>query len=257
MRYTVAIFISLLITIMPSTDAAADTSSDVLERSNRVAQAIADPSRPDFHLARDNVRKPEEVLKLIGARPGEKIGDIGAGSGYYTALLSRIVGDDGKIYAVNPLRLFEEYPELQDAFPQYLAQDPRTNVVASDQLLDELKFPEPLDRVLMILYYHDTIWTGEDRLRMNRAIFDALKPGGIYFVLDHHGNKNITDDDIKMLHRMDAEIIRPEIIEAGFDFVGESNLLENPDDPHTASVFDPTWRGKTDRFIYIFMKPSK
>lgn len=222
-----------------------------------ITAAVDDPTRLTEHRERDADRKPGEVLAfaLDGPTDDLVIADVVPGSGYYTAILSRMVGETGKIYAVNPTRIFEAFPNARNGFPEYLEQDPRDNVDYSVQKLDEFSVAEPLDAAIMILYYHDTIWTGEDRAVMNRRIFDALKPGGVFLVVDHHAAPGAGDEVTKALHRMEASVVAEEVPRAGFEFVGESALLSHPSDPRTDSVFDPAIRGKTDRFIYLYRKP--
>jgi predicted methyltransferase len=225
-------------------------------KDDLVAAAVSDPTRLEDQIARDADRKPAEILRLAGVKPGDKVAEIAPGGGYYTALLSRIVGDDGKIYAVAGARAFPAFPAAKTVFPAYLEKDPRANVVYSAQELDGLSLPEPVDEALMILYYHDTIWSGEDRAKMNKAIFDALKPGGVYLVIDHDALDGAGDGVTKALHRMEKKIVVPEVTAAGFKLEKESDLLRHPEDPRNDSVFDEGRRGKTDRFIYLFRKPA-
>ena len=219
------------------------------------AEAIADPTRLENHTARDENRKPAAVLAFAGVKHGDKVADLAAGSGYYTALLSRVVGEEGKVYAVDPERIFDAFPNAAKTFPGYIEKDPRTNVEYSVQKFDELAFGEPLDAVVMGLYYHDTVWTGADRAAMNEAIFDALKPGGVYLVIDHNAAPDADESVTKELHRMTQGVVKPEVLAAGFEFAGESDALANADDPLDDSVFGEGRRGKTDRFVYLFRKP--
>lgn len=226
--------------------------------SSHVAAAVADPSRLDSHRARDGGRQPAKVIDLVRVQPGDKVAELAAGSGYYTGLLSRVVGDGGKVYAVDPEPVFKAFPQARDTFAKYAEADPRENVSYSvADSFDTLRFPEKLDAVFMVLYYHDTIWTGEDRQAMNKAIFDALKPGGRYLVVDHHAEKGAGDEVTKSLHRMEAGVVKPEVLAAGFELVADSDILSHPSDPRTVSVFDESMRGKTDRFVYLFEKPAR
>lgn len=219
------------------------------------SHAVDDATRLEEHQARDAGRKPKKVLALTGIKSGQKVADLAAGSGYYTALLSRIVGERGVVYAVDPVRIFEAFPNASKTFPAYLENDPRENIEYSVQKFDELAFPQPLDAVMMGLYYHDTVWTGVDRTAMNKAIFDALKPGGVYIITDHNAADGAGDDVTKSLHRMPKGVIKPEVLAAGFELAAESDALANADDRPDASVFDETLRGKTDRVVYVFRKP--
>lgn len=220
-----------------------------------VSHAVADPTRLDDHRARDEHRKPETILALAGVEDGDKVADLAAGSGYYTALLSRLVGAGGTVYAVDPTRIFEAFPNASKTFPAYMEKDPRRNVEYSVQKLDELAFGEPLDAIIMGLYYHDTVWTGADRAAMNKAMFNALKPGGVYLIIDHNAAVDADEAVTKDLHRMVRGVVKPEVLAAGFTLEAESDALANADDPLTESVFTDDLRGKTDRFVYLFRKP--
>lgn len=221
-----------------------------------IERAVQDPTRLAEHVARDAGRLPADVIAFSGIRPGETIADIAVGGGYYTAILSRYLGNTGKIYAVDPARIFEAFPQAADGFPDYIAQDPRPNVEYSVQNLDAFDVPERLDHIVMILYYHDTLWTGEDRPRMNTAFFDALKPGGTLLILDHDAQPMAGAEIGQSLHRMDCDLIAPELLAAGFQLVESSDLLRNPEDPLDVSVFDAAWRGRTDRCLMKFRKPE-
>ncbi len=220
-----------------------------------VADAVGDTTRLEDHKVRDGDRKPEAILTLAGVKKGGKVADLAAGSGYYTALLSRIVGEAGKVYAVDPTRIFEAFPNASKTFPAYLEKDPRDNIEYSVQKFDELSFGEPLDAIVMGLYYHDTVWTGADRTAMNKAIFDALKPGGVYLVIDHNAAADADEAVTKDLHRMTPGVVKPEVLAAGFSLAAQSDALANPEDQLTESVFADGVRGKTDRFVYLFRKP--
>ena len=221
-----------------------------------IDEVIADPTRPEGASARDEARNPAAILELSGVSADDKIVEITPGGGYYTALLSRMVGEDGHIHAVDPERIFEHYPNMREAFPGYLESDPRENVSYSVQMLDEISVDEKVNQVWMILYYHDTIWTGVDRRKMNQAIYDMLQPGGAYMVADHHALAGAGDAVTKDLHRVDAATVKSEIEAAGFERDASSGALAHPDDPRDDSVFDPERRGKTDRFVWRYVKPK-
>lgn len=222
---------------------------------DQIVAAINDPTRPDDHRERDPVRKPGEILTLAELRPGDRVADLAAAGGYYTALASRVVGDGGHVYAVDPERIFEYFPKGREGFVAYQKTDPRQNVSYSVQKFDQMVFPEKLDAILMVLYYHDTLWTGENRAAMNRAMFDALKRGGRLVVVDHSALEDSGDNVPRELHRMRESLLLPEVKAAGFTVIDKSELLRNPGDPRDTSVFDPAWRGKTDRFVYVFQRP--
>lgn len=221
-----------------------------------VEQAIADSTRLDAHRERDATRRPEIVLPLLGAGPGDRVAELAAGSGYYAGLLSRLVGPHGRVYAVDPAPIFEHFPNAKNVFPQYLETDPLPNVEYLVSDLDRLAFPEPLDAVLMALYYHDTVWTGEDRAAMNRALYRALRPGGRLVIIDHQAVPGAGEQVTRELHRGFESMVRNELPAAGFRLIQAHQGLRNPDDPRDISVFEPSIRGKTDRFVLVFERPG-
>lgn len=222
---------------------------------DHLGNAIADPTRLADHVARDSARQPATVLKFSGVARGDRVADLAAGSGYYTALLSRVVGTGGKVYAVGAQRVVEKFDHIAALYPDYIERDPRHNVEYSVQKFDALSFPEPLDSVVMGLYYHDTVWSGVDRAAMNRAIIEALKPGGTYLVIDHAADETADLSVARTLHRMPGPLARAEIEAAGFDFVGKIDVLAQGGDDRARSIFDEDLRGQTNRFVYLFRKP--
>lgn len=221
-----------------------------------IAAAVADTTRPADARARDADRKPAAVLKFSGVKAGDTVVELVPGGGYYTALLSRVVGPQGKIYAVDPERIFEKFPNARNGFTKYIESDPRENVDYTAQNLDALTVPEKADQVWMVLYYHDTVWTGEDRAKMNKAIYDELKPGGVYFIVDHIALAGAGDEVTSDLHRIDPAVVKSEVEAAGFKLAGESDVLSHPEDTHDTSVFAEGVRGKTDRFVWKYVKPE-
>ena len=220
-----------------------------------IAAAVADTTRLGDARLRDELRKPTEILTFAGIQPGQTIVELQPGGGYDTALLSRVVGSHGKIYAVDCERLFEYRPNLRESFASFIAADPRANVEYSSQRFDALELPMNVDVFWMSMFYHDTIWLDVDRAAMNRYIYEHLKPGGVYLVVDHHAASGAGDAVTRDIHRIDAEQVRREVEAAGFRLAAMSDALMNMDDPRDVSVFDDAWRGRTDRFVYKFVKP--
>ncbi len=218
-----------------------------------ISAAVADGARPAEDKQRDAERKPAETLAFAGVKPGETVIEIAPGKGYYTRLLSAVVGPKGKVYAVTS----QPKPDAPPPAVQAIAADPHYgNVSVSFQRVADLKLPQGADLVWTSLNYHDFHNIPDaDVGTINRAIFAALKPGGTYFVVDHAAEAGSGARDTGTLHRIDAATVKQEVTAAGFRLVGESDILSNKADPHTAKVFDPEIRGHTDQFVLKFRKP--
>lgn len=227
-------------------------------RSEAYAALVASPDRSDDDRALDAGRHPAELLAFIGAAPGARIAELAAGSGYTTELLARAVGPAGKVYAHNSRWILERFAEKP--FSARLEKPVMANVTRLDRDF-ESPFPEDvreLDAVVDVLFYHDTFWLGVDRAAMNRAVFAALEPGGVYVVVDHSGRAGTGDTEVKTLHRVEEQLVRAEILRAGFTLLEEGAFLKNSEDtrdwnasPREAGEL----RGTSDRFALKFVKP--
>ena len=228
------------------------------ERLTRVeehayAAAVADPLRPASEVERDPLRKPAEMLAFAQIDAGDRVADIRPEEGYFTRLFARAVGPAGRVYAFVP----NQTSGKENAFGDTLAAAyPNVNRITGD--LDVMTFPEPLDVVFMGQEYHDfTIPRfGVDVAKMNAAVFAALKPGGLYVILDHQSAAGAGISVSGTLHRIEGAELRREVEAAGFVFDSETSAVANPDDDHSLSVFDPAIKGKTDQFVYRFRKPG-
>ncbi len=218
-----------------------------------ITAAVADSARPAEDKQRDTERKPAETLAFAGVRPGDTVIELAPGKGYYTRLLSAVVGPKGKVYALGA----QPKPDAPPPPVQAIAADPHySNVTVSLQRIGELKLPEGVDLVWTSQNYHDLHNIHDvDLAKVNSAFFAALKSGGIYFVLDHAAEAGAGARDTSTLHRIDENTVKQEVTAAGFKLAGESDLLRNKSDPHTAKVFDPEVRGHTDQFMLKFKKP--
>ncbi len=222
------------------------------------AAAVADASRPATDTARDADRKPAEMLAFTGVKPGDKVVDLIPGGGYFTRLFSAAVGPTGKVYAFVPAEFakFSKTPLPANGAPG----DPtRPNVTFLTAPANSFGTPEPVDVVWTAQNYHDlhdSFAKPADLAQVNAAIFKALKPGGVYIVLDHAAVAGSGLSATDTLHRIDPAVVRSEVEAAGFKYVGESTVLRNPADPHTALVFNPAIKGKTDQFVFKFRKPG-
>jgi len=250
---------SLACLALASLVAGAAGAAVTAEISPAIAAAVADPARPDTDRARDANRKPAETLSFAGVKAGDQVGELLPGGGYFTRLLSKTVGLAGHVYGLAPPRAADASPDTPDfaARVKVIAADPAyANVSVVLHPLTEISFPVPLDLVWTTQNYHDLHNVpGLDVIAFDRRVFAALKPGGIFFVLDHVAAPGSGDRDTKTLHRIDPETVKREALAAGFVFVGSSDLLRRAEDPHTATVFDPLIRGKTDQFMLKFRKP--
>jgi predicted methyltransferase len=224
------------------------------EEEHAVVAAVEHPDRPAADRARDGDRKPIEVLRFFDVNPGDTIVELMAGRGWYTEILGRAVGPTGKLYAQNNRYVLEKF--AAKALAERLSKPGLSHVTRWDRELDDLALPAGgADRVLLVLFYHDTIWMKVDRAKLNAQIFEALAPGGIYGVVDHHAVAGSKGRDAKTLHRVDVELVKSEILAAGFELAGRSDALAHPEDDRTINVFDERIRGKTDRFVLAFRKP--
>src|SRR5215472_11668622 len=218
-----------------------------------ISAAVADSARPAEDKQRDADRKPAETLAFAGVKPGDTVIEIAPAKGYYTRLLSVVVGPKGKVYAVSA----QPKPDAPRPPVEAIAADPHYgNVTVSLQKIPELKLPEGVDLVWTTQNYHDLHNIHDmDVAKINSAFFAALKPGGSYFVLDHAAETGSGTRDTGTLHLIDEATVKQEVTAAGFKLIGESDLLRNKSDPHTAKIFDPEIRGHTDQFAFKFKKP--
>ncbi len=227
-------------------------------RSAHIVSAIADPARPAADSARDADRKPAEMVAFGEVSPGDKVGELIPGGGYMTRILSKAVGASGKIYvfASAPVQREGQPPPAAPvaAITADAANYGNVQVVITD--FTTIAAPEPLDLVWTSQNYHDMHNPGRnlDINKANKAVYGALKPGGLYVVLDHQSAKGVDFDAQK--HRIDMAKVKAEVISAGFTFVEESQVLDNPADDGSKGVFDASIRGKTDQFILKFKKPG-
>ena len=220
-------------------------------------QAIADPRRPAEDVALDVQRQGSAILEFAGIQPGWKVGDIMQGAGYFTRLFIAKVGETGKVYAWSPDEFMKAKPVLYGDSLDILQKAYPTQIVTMRSAFENLAFPEKLDLIFTSQNYHDlhlNKFPADLAAHMNRKVYDSLRPGGIYLVVDHVANPD-TVDAPNTVHRIDPATLRREIEAAGFRFDGESPALRKPADDHKLMVMNPTIRGKTDQIIYKFRKP--
>lgn len=236
--------------------ACATSSAPVSADAAYIQAAVTDARRPNDDTERDALRHPAETLAFAGVQPGDRVGEIFPGGGYFTRLFAVAVGPQGRVYPT--IRPDGAAGRFETPILAVAAQYPNATMARTPY--DALAYPEPLDIVFTAQNYHDmaiTEYNLGDRAQMNATAFAALKPGGVYIVIDHSavaGTPISTGNDT--LHRIDQAAVRREVEAAGFVFDGEGDFLRNPSDLRTASVFDPAIRGHTDQFIMRFRKPG-
>lgn len=231
-----------------------------LDGARVAAQAliVAAPDRSEADRALDAGRHPAELLAFAGIAPGMKVAELGAGGGYTAELLARAVGSTGTVYAQNSpfiLARFAAKPWADRA-----AKPVMHNVVGVEREFDDPLPDEAhdLDAVFLVLFYHDTVWMKTDRARMNAAILRALKPGGVFIVVDHSARDGMGLSDVQTLHRIEEPLVKKEIEAAGFRFERSADFLRNPKDArdwNDAPSAAADRRGTSDRFVLKFVKP--
>jgi predicted methyltransferase len=220
--------------------------------------AVDAPDRSDADRALDAGRHPAELLSFYGIAPGMKVAELGAGGGYTSELLARAVSPAGVVYGQNNKFIIEKF--AQKPWSERLAKPIMKNVVRVDREFDDPLPAEAhdLDAVFMVLFYHDTVWMETDRARMNSAVFKALKPGGVFAIIDHSGRAGSGSTETKTLHRIDEAVVKKELEAAGFKLGGEAAFLRNPSDTrdwNDSPGAAAEKRGTSDRFVLRFVKP--
>ncbi|MBC7165840.1 methyltransferase [Phenylobacterium sp.] len=218
-----------------------------------VDAAVNDAARPEADKARDADRKPAEMLAFADVEPGDVVLEMLPGGGYFTRILARAVGPQGKVYAAQP-------PAADPAKPPPIVAvaEQYDNVTVIPARVGALAVAEPVDVIWTAQNYHDfhLARLNLDVAAVNRNLFETLKPGGTLLVIDHAAAAGAPLEAADSLHRIDPAKARAEIEAAGFEFVAESDALRNPEDTRTVGVFDPAIRGKTDQFVFKFRKPE-
>jgi predicted methyltransferase len=217
-----------------------------------LATILASTTRPQSDRDGDAARKPAEVIRFFGIERGDKVADLLTGGGYWTRILVPLVGPEGRVYAGNNPFFAKYYTE---PFNKLLAEPAFKNVVRIDGPVDKLALPKDgsLDAVIMVMAYHDLFLTDEDRGALNRTVFAALKPGGVYGIVDHDAGAGAGATKVQSLHRIEKKTVVDEVQAAGFKLAGDGDFLRNSADDHSTKIFEMP--GKTDRFVLKFTKP--
>src|ERR1700754_2927165 len=202
-----------------------------------------------------------ELIRFARAVAGATVIDVYPGDGDWTRLFSDVVGPGGRVYSFVPAEVahFKNDPLGR---MRTIAEEPgRENVEAvSSDLVAMPKATQPADVVWLHLFYHDLHTElmqarGATAADFNRAVYERLKPGGSYVIVDHAAASGSGTSDTQSLHRIEPASVRKEVEAAGFVLDAESTMLANKDDRHSIKVFDPSIKGQTDRFAYRFVKP--
>ncbi|MET0274223.1 MAG: class I SAM-dependent methyltransferase [Phenylobacterium sp.] len=213
-----------------------------------IAAAVADPGRPAVDRYRDDRRHPAETVAFAGVREGMTIAELIPGNGYYTRILSKAVGPEGHVYTV-------PFSEPRASYSKAIAADPAyANVTLITGAPLTIGVPSPVDLVWTTQNYHDI---RQGRALLNKAVFDALKPGGTYFIVDHSAAAGAGEEVLLSLHRIDEAVVKREVLAAGFVLDAESDLLRNPADKRSQMVFDREVNRATDQFVLKFRKPAQ
>jgi predicted methyltransferase len=223
-----------------------------------VSIAVNDPTRTEADRTRDERDHTIDVLKFFGVAPGMTVVDLFAGGGYFSEVIGRIVGggSSGKVYMHNNAA-YQTF--IGDALTERVKGGRLQNVVKLDAEIGQLGIPPAsVDLVLMSMSYHDLYFKADDWAVDPKAVFTEvhamLKPGGTLAIIDHSAIAGTGSSPAQTLHRIDEAFARSDIEARGFKFTGSLDVLHNPADDRTKTVFDPAVRGHTDRFVYRFVR---
>jgi predicted methyltransferase len=227
--------------------------------TTHLEEAVAAPDRSDADRARDLTSKPAAVLKLMGLKEGMVVVDLLAGGGYYSEILANAVGESGKVYMHNN-QAYMQY--AGEELAERKLEERKPNVVNYVREISEIDLPkDSVDMVLMVLTYHDMYFTADywkpNKKQLFAAIRKVLKTDGTLAIVDHVAAPERGSSDAQDLHRIEPKFARQDIESMGFEFAGQTNVLQNTDDNLQISVFDPSVRGKTNRFVYKFVESKE
>lgn len=217
-----------------------------------ITRAVDSATRSAEDKARDADRKPAETLALAAIPVGGRVVELASFGHYWTKMLVEAVGPSGHVHMVDMPWTDRFGGEAARAFDAA-----HENATYTQVHYNQMQLPDNVDAVLNILFYHDLTRDAVNTADMNARIFRALKPGGIYLVIDHKAESGSGWRDASTLHRIDAATIRSEVLAAGFELAEDSALLANPADNHTLGMRDPQIRGHTDQAVLVFRKPAR
>ncbi len=217
-----------------------------------IQKAVDSPERAQKQKDRDVGRKPGETLALAGLKPGQRVVELASFGQYYTDIMAPVVGPKGHIWMYD---LPYTDKNFGNASREFVAKHPNTEF--AEAKFDEMDWPQNLDLITIVLYYHDLKPNKVDTAVLDRKMFRALKPGGRLLIVDHKADAGSAWRDAGTIHRMGVETIAQELTAAGFRLKIDSDLLANPEDDHHKMVFAPGERGHTDQALFVFEKPKR
>ncbi len=242
----------------PRASSTAPVAAPAAEVRADVRAALDAPDRTAADRALDPQRRPGEVVTFFRIERGQRVADLFAGGGYTSEVLARVVGPDGRVFSQNNRFAIDRFANAP--WTARLATPAMRNVVRVEREFDDPLPPEAtdLDAVLSVLVYHDSVWLNADRAAMNRAVFRALRAGGVYGIIDHSAAEGHGTADAQTLHRIEERVVVEEVTAAGFRLDARSDLLRNPADPrdwNSSPREAGARRGQSDRFMLRFVKP--
>jgi predicted methyltransferase len=223
--------------------------------------AVADSNRPAADTARDENRKPADMLAFAGIGPGKVVVDLLPGGGYFTRIFAKAVEPGGRVYAYfgsqYDARLKTQNKDPDNQFADLKQTYKNLGVIHGP--LPQFVTPEPVDVVWTSQNYHDmhNKAYAMDVNEVNKAIYKSLKPGGYYIIIDHKAADSAGDDVTETLHRIKESTTKTEVEAAGFKLVAEGHDLNFQGDDGTKRVFEADVKGKTNQFMLKFQKPRR
>ncbi|MGZ3274087.1 MAG: class I SAM-dependent methyltransferase [Caulobacteraceae bacterium] len=232
-----------------------------------ITAAVADKGRPEADTKRDADRKPAEIVAFAGIKPGMAVEELFPGGGYYTRILSKVVGPKGKLFLVTPGQMKDATRPAPAGQPAPPTPGQTSDALAKEvgnatpvwQPADSPSTPEKVDVVWSTDNYHDYRnpgFGGVDMAKFNKAVFDSLKPGGVYIIEDYEAAAGAGATVTGTMHRIESATVKKEVEAAGFKFDSASDALKNPADDHTLAIFNPMIRGHADQYVLKFVKPK-
>lgn len=226
-----------------------------------ITAAVADPGRPAEDTKRDAGRKPADIVAFAGIKPGMTVSELVPGGGYYTRILAKVLGPKGKMFLITPAEMKDRArpgnptpAQASDALAKEVG-----NATVVWQPGDSPLAPEKVDVVWSTDNYHDyrnPLFGGVDMAKFDKAVFDSLKPGGVFIIEDYETAPGAAATQTNTLHRIESATVKQEVEAAGFKLEGVSDVLKNPDDDHTLRIFDPKVQGHADQYVLKFRKPK-